>query len=81
MRARIIALMAALLLAATAAPAVAAGSMDRSPVVDIADGQQTGMSVMKRSAEGIRARLATAGLVPGDAYTVWAVVFNNPAGL
>lgn len=82
MRARIAAVLGAatLLLTAMAIPALAGGSMERSPVLDISDGDQTGTSVIRRSAGGIRARLTTDGLVPGDAYTVWAVVFNHPAG-
>ncbi len=71
---------ATLLLTSVAVPALADGSMERSPVVDTADGDQTGTSLLRRSESGIRARLTTGGLTAGDAYTVWAVVFNNPSG-
>lgn len=53
---------------------------ERAPVVEIADtANVTGTSTLVRSDRGLRAVLRTGGLVAGDAYTVWFIVFNNPA--
>jgi hypothetical protein len=35
-------------------------------------------STLQRSHNGVTAGLHTSGLIPGHAYTVWWVVFNNP---
>ena len=36
-------------------------------------------SALNRRADGIDLVLNTTGLTPGDAYTVWWLIFNNPA--
>ncbi|MEO6653736.1 MAG: hypothetical protein ABIP17_13880 [Ilumatobacteraceae bacterium] len=38
----------------------------------------TGSSTVVRNEAGITARLSTSGLTPGDAVTLWFIVFNNP---
>jgi hypothetical protein len=35
-------------------------------------------STLLRSSQGVTANMHTSGLIPGHAYTVWWVVFNNP---
>lgn len=35
-------------------------------------------SILVRTNEGVGATVHTFGLVPGNAYTLWVVVFNNP---
>jgi hypothetical protein len=37
-------------------------------------------SILVRTKEGIGATLHTFGLVPGNVYTLWVAVFNNPKG-
>lgn len=56
-------------------------SFDRQPVFEIGDETAvTGRSWLLRTDRGIFAVLRTGRLVRGDAYTVWAVVFNEPGG-
>lgn len=50
------------------------------PVLAFADGSQWGTSTLVRTSSGVSYNLSTSGLEPGDAYTLWFVVFNNPAG-
>lgn len=75
-----------LLLATLAASVLASGpahaqrhSLSFEAVTAIDDGSRTGTSVLQRGERGIRAVVWTSGLTRGDAYTVWAVVFNNPS--
>lgn len=37
-----------------------------------------GTSTLHRSANGITVNYKTSGLIPGNAYTLWFAVFNNP---
>jgi hypothetical protein len=62
---------------ATQAPASAA---EREPVLTFADLTQVGTSHVERSGEGVSFSLTTSQLEPGNAYTLWLVVFNNPDG-
>ncbi len=56
-------------------------AVDRATVTEFGDeSAATGQSTMIRSRRGALGVVRTGSLVPGDAYTVWAVVFNNPAG-
>lgn len=72
----------ALLVAIVAAPAQATHRrviVDRATVVEIGNEDNvTGRSVVVRTQRGVLALLRTSDLVAGDAYTVWAVIFNNP---
>ena len=74
--------LAAMLFALAAAPpsqAARGAVVDRAPVVEIGDEDNvTGRSMLLRTQRGVLALLRTGDLVPGDAYTVWAVIFNNP---
>lgn len=73
----LVAVLSALL--TTAAPAGIAGPATETVlVVTLGDGTTMGSSSLGRSAGGIRATIRTGGLTAGHAYTVWAVVFNNP---
>ena len=38
-----------------------------------------GTSTLIRSPDGVSATISASNLVPGDVYTVWWIVFNNPA--
>jgi hypothetical protein len=38
-----------------------------------------GTSTLIRSPDGVSATISASNLVPGDVYTVWWVIFNNPA--
>lgn len=42
------------------------------------EGDEVGMAYLKKNDKGFTVNLKTTGLTPGHAYTVWAVVFNNP---
>lgn len=81
LRRSIVALGAAIVVAlAGASPAAAQTSLDRSPLTEIADPTvRSGRSTLLRFDDGAFGIVRTRSLVPGDAYTVWAVVFNNPA--
>jgi hypothetical protein len=46
-----------------------------NPAVNVAGG-----ATLYRSRQGVDMRIATSGLVMNSSYTVWWVVFNNPAG-
>ena len=57
----------------------AAAQTDTVPVRWFADGSVTGgMSHLTRNAGMVVLTMEVAGLVPGDAFTVWWVVFNAP---
>jgi len=79
MRRYLTALLAGLVAAALLVPpAVGAQAVpDRAVATDL-DGVTVGRSMLIRSADGFRARITTGGVEAGDAYTVWAVVFNSP---
>jgi hypothetical protein len=68
-------------LAASALVALPAGAtrVAEEPIYRFADGAIVGSSEVVRGPNGISFRLATTGLEPGYAYTVWVVVFNNPS--
>lgn len=59
----------------------AASTTDTQDVLWFADGTATGgKSHLTRTESMIVVTLEAAGLVPGDAYTLWFIVFNNPGG-
>jgi hypothetical protein len=62
--------------AALASPA----ARDTSPVINLAAGQLVpgGWSSLERTDSGVTMTFHTTGLAPGDAVTVWWVVFNDP---
>ena len=68
-----------LLTAASRLPAMASG-WGTVDVLSFADpARVVGRSSMDREARRVNARLEAHELEPGDATTLWAVVFNNPA--
>ena len=85
-----ISLLAAVCLALTAIGLAAfqasAATKGLSPVYWFEDTVQTpgtevpgAYSTLLRSSNGVTAEMHTSGLIAGHAYTVWWVVFNNPA--
>ncbi len=59
----------------------AVADTDTQPVLWFADASLTGgMSHLTRTTDTILVTVEVVGLVPGDAVTLWWVVFNNPAG-
>jgi hypothetical protein len=42
------------------------------------DASTTGRSVLVRTDAGLRGVFSTSGLTPGDAVTLWFIIFNNP---
>ena len=44
-----------------------------------AEGDVVGEATLKRSKEGVNLTVHTTALDPGYAYTIWWVIFNNPA--
>lgn len=73
----------AVVAATFASPASARGHrgahVDRQAITSIADGSRVGVSWLVRSHRGAYAVLRTRGVPRGDAVTIWAVVFNDPA--
>jgi hypothetical protein len=66
------------------APGTAASSKERpaaadTPVVRFADGATVGGATLIRTPTGVSFRLSTSDLTPGHAYTLWVVIFNEPA--
>ena len=54
---------------------------DTQPVLWFADASDTGgLSHLTRTDDAVLVSVEIAGLPPGDAVTLWWVVFNNPAG-
>ncbi len=68
-------------LAASALIALPAGATrpTEESVHRFSGGAVVGSSALVRGPNGISFRLATTGLEPGYAYTLWVVVFNNPS--
>lgn len=56
------------------------GAKSGLPVLAFADLSEVGTSYLKRTPNGVNYRLKTTGLVPGDAYTLWIVIFNDTNG-
>lgn len=82
-RTRFLALVAAMAVSTLipATPAAAAGSTSKEPVTWIwEDSPAQGRSVLTRDQAGVSGRLVSGGLTPGDAVTLWIVVFNTPEG-
>ncbi len=44
-----------------------------------AAGDVVGSATLKRTREGVKLDLHTTNLGPGNAYTIWWIIFNNPA--
>ena len=58
---------------------VSAKANPPSDVLDAADGTTVwGSATIQRNNNGVTVNVKTSGLTPGDAYTLWVVVFNNP---
>jgi len=70
---------AALAASAVVALPVGAVAPAEAPVYRFSDGGMAGSSTVVRGPSGVSFRLATTGLEPGYAYTLWVVVFNNPS--
>jgi hypothetical protein len=47
-------------------------------VIAFAGGAVVGSSQLVRTSNGVNYRVQTSGLIPGDAYTLWLVIFNDP---
>ena len=56
------------------------GTNSGVPVLSFADLSEVGTSYLKRTPNGVNYRLKTTELVPGDAYTLWIVIFNDTNG-
>lgn len=69
----------ALMAAAVVVLPVGAAAPAEESVHRFSDGAVVGSSWLVRGPNGISFRLATTGLEPGYAYTLWVVVFNNPS--
>ncbi len=73
-------LLTGVLLVQGARPVQADPKISIEPLIVLATGvvaPGTG-SILVRTKEGVGATLHTFGLVPGNAYTLWVTVFNNP---
>lgn len=51
-----------------------------APVLSFADFSQVGGARLTRTPEGVKYRVETTGLVPGNAYTLWIIPFNHTPG-
>lgn len=71
----------AALVAATMAP-VSAGEHRAATKEPVSwwwdDASTTGRSVLVRTDDGLHGVFSTSGLTPGDAVTLWYIIFNNP---
>ena len=47
-------------------------------IFDVVNGVVAGSSTLHRNNNGITANFKATGLIPGHAYTVWWVIWNNP---
>jgi len=61
-------------------PVQASYTPESVDVIAFSDGAVVGSSQLVRTPNGVNYRVKTSGLVPGNAYTLWIVIFNNPAG-
>lgn len=51
-----------------------------SPIFNFPDGTpSTGTSLIRRTPNGVNFQLTKDGLEPGNAYTLWMVIFNEPS--
>jgi hypothetical protein len=67
--------------AALAAGHLASSTTDTQGLVSLGDFSPTGsVSRLTRFDDGVTVVVEASGLEPGNAYTLWWVVFNNPAG-
>ncbi len=48
------------------------------PVLRFSDGEEVGASTLVRTWNGVNFHLTSEDLTPGDAYTLWIVIFNDP---
>jgi len=69
---------AAVAVMASPSAAGASSAPDRTVVFGFTDFAPHGSSQLNREAAGLAMSLATTALTPGDAVTVWWVVFNHP---
>jgi hypothetical protein len=51
-----------------------------SPVINAGSGAEVGAAWLKRSKNSVEGRIMTTVTTAGIPYTVWWVIFNNPAG-
>lgn len=61
----------------------AGATADNSPLNNFSDGSGVGRgahTTIKRSADSLSVSIHDRNLIPGHAYTVWAVIFNTPGG-
>ena len=65
--------------AATAAVVAAATTCQSSPISQLANTGIQGNAILCTDGAGVHADMATTGLTPGNAYTVWFVYFDHPS--
>lgn len=70
---------ALLTLAVGPAAALAASARTTAPTVQVWDGTVVGSSALVRTDNGISASFQSTNLPPGQAVTLWFVIFNSPA--
>ncbi len=58
--------------------AVKGSSKQTVQIFDVVNGVDAGTSTLHRNSSGITINYKATGLIPGHAYTVWWVVWNNP---
>ena len=82
MRIRTLAFLGVLALGVASAPIpVEARSNDRAPLQNFSDGSLVGSgshTTLQRNGDSVSVGVHSRNLVPGNAYTVWLVIFNDP---
>lgn len=78
---RALVLLTALLTALALAVPAGAGAREKSTLLEFeADEATRGFTSLKRNADSVDVSVHIRELTPGNAETLWAVVFNNPDG-
>lgn len=78
---RALVLLIALLTALALAVPVSAGVREKSALFEFETGEATrGFTSLKRNVDSVDVSVHVRELTPGNAETLWAVVFNNPDG-
>jgi len=78
---RALVLLTALLTALALALPAGAGEREKSTLFEFETGEATrGVTSLKRNADSVDISVHIRELTPGNAETLWAVVFNNPEG-
>lgn len=84
MRRRFLVLLMVLgLMLIAAAPSAGAKATDNSPLQNFSDDSLVGKgahTTLQRTADAVSDKIRSRNLIPGNAYTVWLVIFNDPSG-